>query len=40
LSFHGYSPFCGLNVNGYQKVRELGGASEDGQSSVGLCKAE
>jgi hypothetical protein len=29
-----------LNVNGHQKARELHGPSENGKSSVGLCKAE
>jgi hypothetical protein len=40
LSIHGAFPFCGLNVNGYQKARELRSASKDGQASVGFCKAE
>jgi hypothetical protein len=33
-------PFFLLNVNGHQKARELHGASENGESSVDLCKAE
>jgi hypothetical protein len=40
LSIHGGFPFCGLNVNGDKKARELGGAFENGQASVGFCKAE
>jgi hypothetical protein len=28
LSIHGDFPFCGLNVNGYQKARELRSASK------------